>query len=546
MTIVTHKISSADRSSLWPVLCLVAVALYAWLTLVVQHGDQLYIIQDFTPWMATSDYFSQYLYRPGGPCELLGNWLTQFFFYPCLGATILVSIWSLSAFFLIKANVLQGWWMLLATIPVVSLFVSIIDMGYLVFCLKTPGYWFGPSLALLFVSSTLFIYTRVRPFTRLVVLFLTVLIGYPLFGGYSHLAVLVMLILSGFEGSRIRWFKLLAIIAVPALVVFPLYYHSSHVQWRADALFSGFPHVRTAEVWCPFFDIPFYVMVVSVFFLPLMHYLQRRSRLTIPMLVLVALPLVGSNILNYRNQNYLAELRMMRSLDGGDWNSLLSVMRESSSRQKPTRAMVMMKDVALAQMGSLGDNAFDYEIGGLRPQMNADFKIHSANSVSPLVYYWLGLPNFGYVWSMENGIKYGMSPYFLRTLYRCMLANGEYEAAEKYRKLLSTTLFWRDYRVSDDEVASVRRFMTGDDRLVYDGGLCEKFLLGYLKDQSYDSPVAQQLAVHFSILARDKACFDKALARYVALVGDGVKLPKYFNENSFNIYYGTNTGNKTY
>lgn len=252
-------------------------------------------------------------------------------------------------------------------------------------------------------------------------------------------------------------------------------------------------------------------------------------------------------MLNYRNDNFHTELCMLRALDEGRWEDVLSGIKRS---KKPTRQMVISKDVALAQLGKLGDEAFDYPIGGSRPQMNIDLPIHMAHSVAPLFYYWLGIPNYAFVWSMENYIEYGMSPFYLRMMYRCMVANGEEEAAHKYKTLLETTLFYRDFEVSEKEVKAVQRFMTGHDQLTNDRGYSEKYLLERLSQETYNSPEAQQIAVHFAILSRNQALFDQALSRYrILLQADSSAkkvLPKYFNQKTFEWYYESNTGNKSY
>ena len=147
-------------------------------------------------------------------------------------------------------------------------------------------------------------------------------------------------------------------------------------------------------------------------------------------------------------------------------------------------------------------------------------------------------------------VEYGMSPFYLRMMYRCMLANGEMEAAQKYKTLLETTLFYSDYEVTEQEVQAVRRFMTGHDQLTNDRGYSEKYLLERLSQESYDTAEAQQIAVHFAILARSQSLFDKALARYQELVqadpAATKTLPKYFNQTTFDWYYERNTGNKSY
>jgi len=86
----------------------VAVLCYAWFVLVIQHGELLYAIQDFSPWLGTSDYLHQYIGHPGGLREWAGDYLTQLFYYPWLGASVMILCWALSVWSLLKANRLEG------------------------------------------------------------------------------------------------------------------------------------------------------------------------------------------------------------------------------------------------------------------------------------------------------------------------------------------------------------------------------------------------------------------------------------------------------
>lgn len=527
-------------------LC-VAVLCYAWSVLCLQKADYLYQVQNFSPWLGTRDYLLQFAGHPGGLREWAGDWLTQFFFYPWLGATIMVACWAIAAWLFVKANRLEGWWQTLSLIPVVALLTSIIDLGYWIFCLKTRSYWFGPTLGLLAVSIVQFVYSRCGEHGRLLSLVLMILVGYPLLGWFAPLGVLSMLICSPWKRPKAAWLKLICATGAASIAIMAFYFHSPAVRWREVAVLYGFPHMASPDSASLLLEIPFWTMAASILLIPLLARLQKTKALSWLPVLLVVITLMGSNMLNYRNTNFHTELRMLRALDEGRWDDVLSEIRTA---RKPTRQMVISKDVALAQKGRLGDEAFDYPIGGSRPQMNIDLPIHMAHSAAPLFYYWLGIPNYAFVWSMENYIEYGMSPFYLRMMYRCMVANGEREAAQKYKTLLGTTLFHRNYEVPDMEVRAVQRFMTGHDQLTNDRGYSEKYLLERLSQETYDTPEAQQIAVHFAILARSQSAFERALSRYQSLLSpdpSGEKpLPKYFNQKTFEWYYESNTGNKSY
>ncbi|MDO4496568.1 MAG: DUF6057 family protein, partial [Bacteroidales bacterium] len=260
-----------------------------------------------------------------------------------------------------------------------------------------------------------------------------------------------------------------------------------------------------------------------------------------PMVVCV-LSLLGANMLNYRNANFHTELKMLRAMEEARWDEVLELM----NKKRPTRQMVLMKDVALAQQGKLGEKAFDFPIGGIRPQMNTDLPIHMAHSAAPYFYYWLGIPNFAFVWCQEDVIEYGLSPYFLKLMHRSMLAIGDEVTAERYLKLLRRNPFYADYKVDLTETDAVRRFMTGHDLLTNDRGFCETFLLDVLSQEQYETPEAQQIAVHWAILSRNRKRYEKAVQHYIRLTDKQSALPRYMNAQAFEWYYNQDTGKRTY
>ena len=76
---------------------------YAWYLLAISNAQLLYTAQDFNPWLGTDAYWQQMVGHPGGWREWLGGWCTQYFYYPKLGATLLVGCWGLIAWLLLRA-----------------------------------------------------------------------------------------------------------------------------------------------------------------------------------------------------------------------------------------------------------------------------------------------------------------------------------------------------------------------------------------------------------------------------------------------------------
>lgn len=477
--------------------------------------------------------------HPGGVREWMGDWLTRWCYYPVLGATIYVCCWMLSAWCLVKAFRLEKLWVLWAMIPVLALLASITDLGYWIFCLKAPSYWFGPTVGLLVVSMILLLASRCSHWSCPA---LVLLVGMPLLGWYATLAAIIVLLMPTWKRSVGQWSMAVGSLLFAAMCVGSYYLHSPHVHWREPLLWYGWHRLQNPEAGSLLLEVPFWVLAVSLLLLPVVSRIQHYKKMQILPVVMCLLALMGSNMLNYRNENFHTELKMLHAMEEGRWNDLLSEI----NLKNPTREMVMMKDVALAQQGRLGDRAFDYPVGGVRPQMKVDLPIHMAHSAGPYFYYWLGIPIYAYMWCQEDNIEYGLSPFFLKLMCKSALAMGDEVTAERYLRLIRQYPFYRSFSIGEEETASVKRFITRRDVLSTDRGFSETYLLEHLSRESYDTPEAQQIAVHWSILARDPAAFKLALSRYKSLCADPDHLPKYFNEKTFQWYYNKDTGRKTY
>ena len=545
-------------------LCL-AVLCYAWAVLALQHYDLLWQIQNFSDLPDPEASLGSLLTsHPGALREWAGDWLTQLFGLPRLGATVMVAMWGLSAVALIRAFRLERGWMLAALVPVLALLASMTQLGYWIYCLKAPSYWFGPTLGLLTVSLWLWGFSRIKRKWQSWAVCCWIGLGYVCLGWYATLGALVAATAyrvtfmmddswsptekHEMGGAELMGWLLTLLTIYPGLWM--LYRHHAATHWRESLEWYGFHHLTNPEAEAPLLEACFWVMAVGLVLLPVLGAVQqgqharylralasrkasvrlqaKESRAHLLGIVLAAVALAGANMLNYRNANFQTELRMLRQLEEGRWEEMLAEMK--GLERRPTREMVLMKDVALTQLGRLGDEAFTYDCRGVRPQMNIDLPIHMNHSAGPLIYYWLGLPNYAFMWCQEDQIEYGLSPFFLKLMYRSARANGEEEAARKFEARLRRSLCYRDYTVKDGELRQVRRLMTGHDELTNDRGYCEIYLLQRLSHEQYDTAEAQQLAVHEAMLMRDRDAFSVALDRYRMLSGDSLPLPRHFEE----------------
>ena len=111
-----------------------------------------------------------------------GCYLTQFFYYPLFGATILGLLWAFLVWIIRYTFDIKSPW--LALFPVLCLLMTITTLGYWVYYLKLPGVLFDATLGTIVAMALVLLYRRLpdRYFLRPLLIVLSTCITYPLFG----------------------------------------------------------------------------------------------------------------------------------------------------------------------------------------------------------------------------------------------------------------------------------------------------------------------------------------------------------------------------
>ena len=162
---------------------LMAVIAYAVLML---HADYLFALQDNSVFISGHTFMRETLLYPTGLWAWLGCWFTQYFYYPWLGALIMVGLWLTTYYALTWAAEATSWtWCCCATLPQLFMLYTLLCLGYWMFYSKSPGIAFVPTLVLT-VASLLtcavvkllkrLIHRSFRKLTYLVLIFLYIVL----------------------------------------------------------------------------------------------------------------------------------------------------------------------------------------------------------------------------------------------------------------------------------------------------------------------------------------------------------------------------------
>ena len=415
--------------------------LAAYLILLL-HADYLHAVAECDMFVSGQAFFDETLRTQGGLWTWLGCYLTQFFTYPWLGAMIIVAIWTATYFLLIDAFRLKGWQCLLAWIPIFALLVSVIDIGYWMYYIKMPGYWFSQSVSFFAAVLTTWIVVR-----------------------------LIRL----FWNKDIAW--VVFIIAYFAMLQqFPVFYHRNYEN-----------HLL---------QIPFIVAPVSVVLLSLVRFIkwQPRMKWATEIVTFIALFVfsVTAYLLSFRNANFHAEIRMQTAVEACEWDKVID---EAKDAKNPTNLMVVFKNIALMHTDRLTE-MFKTNNCGCLPDTGDSLTVRMAQIAGPLIYYHFGQLNYAYRWAMENNVQYCLQARNLKMMARCAIMNHEFDLAAKYLTVLSKSTFnkswvkehepmlrFADNLREDKEFQCIAPLLNEDvNMLDYDNSLPEQWILSHYAD----------------------------------------------------------------
>ncbi len=528
------------------------IALLSILFLVVLNSDLLYMVQSRSLFMSGSIFLADCMRVPGGFLTWLGLWFTQFFYYPALGGSFLVVLWLALYAVLQRTFRPATFWSWLLLIPVVALLVSTVDLGYWIYLLKQHGYWFRETLGTLFVALLLWLQGRDNHLWRNVSASAFALVAYPLFGWYSVLALLCMVIrrvVITLREKRSGWPLTLAI-AVIAAIVIPLIARQYSAFRLEEAFYAGFPVIESNLDFSWALTVPFFVVALSLILLcvlPLQKNLSITARrpwlIHTVVMVLLALIVFERNV---GDRNYHAEMRMYRQVEDFHWSDVLREIQEATDRGGGTRQMAICKNVALINTQQV-DRIFEYSTGEVNRVMRDSCGAYMLYTSGPLLALHHGMANTATRWTIENSVEYGLSVSSLKILTLSALISGESQLADKYLSMLNLNLFqspWvRHYRplaidpslIDDYPELSVIRILHDYpiNELYGDHGHVEAEVYKPFSNLvNPDMPSIQELGVYYAMLEKNPTRFWPQLQYFVEL-NPNRKVPAIFQEAAY-------------
>lgn len=539
-----------------PIIVILFFAISSFVFLAFAKSDYLFMVQEKSLFMDTELFFKESMAVPGGLLNWLGCYFTQFFYYPWLGALMLVTLLVTIYFTVVRAFNLNKILAPLAFIPVVALLCSVVDLGYWLYYIKIQGYWFAESLGFLLTILSFWIFKQFRMPLKFVWLVIWTMFGYPLFGWYALLSSLYMSLCCVFSKDKKSKPLLIPLCGLLLIVAVPIIWYNVYTQMRIeDSWTIGFPFFRSDELTSFLPSVPFVIMAIAPLFFLFFERTgvcvngcavkQQNKKYFLVLIPVLFVSLLSVWMANYDNHNYHAEIRMYCATEEQRWNDVLDEVSDLPG--KPTRQMVMLRNIALMNTGKLGSQMFHYENTGELPYVYDSLDVHMVQTAATMIYYNLGKLNFAYRWAMENIVEFGFKIDDLKIMTKCSLLSGEYKLAGKYINMLKHTTFHKEWAEEYEKYLLEPRLLKNVEEfdnirelhanfssiLDGDNGLCEMYLLNYFSNtMNKDSKLLQELTLAFSLVQKDIQLFWPKFFLYATL-HPNEPMPVHYQEAAY-------------
>lgn len=466
--------------------------------------------------------------QPGVVLPVLGSILTQVSGIPILGvALVLLSLWCLS--WVVRKLQKDE---ITAIFPAFAAFWFIVGFDYSLYTFRSQGLLFSQTLGLICAALMIFGWVRIKeykeaPFYPLLV----ALVGYPLFGAYSVVA-LVSILMDAIVSKK--WLP--AALAVVCGVCVPLVYSHfvfTHIDTRYTFL-AGIPYMDFVDNHRRF--IPLAVAMASLVILPIIR-IKRDPHVAFTLALTVLMVLIIVSVLPYWNRNFHVEIAMQHAIEKNDWDKTLKLARKTD---QPSRIIVMYRNIALMNKGRLCDEMFKYPNESVG--IDTPAQISQTEVCGPVVFFYNGLINYSTRWSWE------MSMMFQRTLERykyqakVALFTGQENPAlvERYLDIIGRNLYqrkWvRKYRsmledpsllASDPEYQMFKALDNFEEVKYMSSAVAENTILNHFMLQEHPEGVMLDACLAASMTAKD---IDMFWYFYDILLASGRRIPTHVGE----------------
>ena len=431
----------------------VAIGLFGGLT----HPELFAWHEQNQMFLMTQSYFAERISVAGGLADYVSEFLTQFYYYPTLGAVMVAAIMMLLQVMLYQ--ILQGrsskttgasWTPFALSFLPVTILIGL--MGDIDMLLSFP----------VAIGISLATYLLCRKFGFAAQL-LAALPLYWLAGTAFGIQVLLA-IGDELTGSKTRIAKALRTTALLAVAIGWVWICRTLwvAQYPWPTVLAGINYYRLSRMTL---DAPAatYGIMLLMALLPWIYRLIDKALHTalrpatdVVCASVLGLCIAGDCLMNRTSQNSYdansyAMLRQMYLLRKSDWQGIIDHARQQLSEHNAFIATPLSGNavnLALGMTQQMSSQMFTLPQRGMRSLVMPNVRDNVSNVASMEVFWQLGFINesMRYAFDSQESIaNCRKSSRFTQRMAECNIVNGKYDVASKYIDLLKQTLFYSDW-----------------------------------------------------------------------------------------------------
>lgn len=500
-----------------------------WVVLTFFSYEFLLKVEERSLFLFDSLWLKDFLFKPSGIISCISLFLTQFLHLPWLGALIWVVLLTASAELTRRIFKIPARLWALTYIPAAIFVAYNMSMGYTVYLTNMPGYFHMPVLGYLWALLTVAVlrkYEKAVP--SVIVVTLWGFAGYYIAGFYS-LAGIVTATIDIMLSERSRLSKTLTLAgAAVSVLLAPIVFVGTTTYNLSNGWIIGVPEQDYGLTFARM-QLPLLLAMAFLVMAPLSKYLGRLQGKRLAVVIqcvalaaVIAIPAVSW----FRDDNFKAELGMIRATDRLEWNKVIDIYsrlqakHEKDKSWQPTRVHVLLKDLALIKTGQEGERAYAFDNGCKKQKTKCD--VPMAFQIGKLLHMNYGIPGICNRWCDEEAVLFGCN--YLTYKYYAMVAIllGDHKLTEEYLDILDKTVFYRKWSreqrkiYKDKELIAktapydmIVPLMCYDDIITSDVNGCEVFLINHFNGPmpAKSTPLYDRVALFFALDSKQSTLF---------------------------------------
>ena len=163
-----------------------------WALLAFYEDALLFRVNELSVFLYDDLYYEEMMSVPAGLLSYIACYLVQFFYNPVVGATIYVSLLVLVYWLTYKVFDISYRYRSLAMVPVVALLASNTQLGYWIFYLKLPGYYYVALLGVILSLLATWIVKKSHVYLKPLLVAAWMFFAYPYLGIYAIVSGVIM------------------------------------------------------------------------------------------------------------------------------------------------------------------------------------------------------------------------------------------------------------------------------------------------------------------------------------------------------------------